>query len=306
MIAEAALQEDVDAIGLSILSGAHITLFPAVIDAHQGAQGADDVVVFGGGIIPDEDIRELRGSACARSFARRDHRGHRRVGARERPAARGLRRVRLAARRDGAFAVLDSPDVLIVRVGAGPAGSALALHLAALAPDVARRTLVVEKHRHPRHKVCAGGLIPHTLACLRELDVPLAVPHAMIQRATARTPRGDVQYGERDLCAVVRRSEFDALLAACVRERGVALAEDERVVDIRREGGTLRASSRRGARSARGSSSVPMGRAASFTEESSGPSGKRSAARCAIFAPATSAASTPSATSSTSAPCRTA
>jgi flavin-dependent dehydrogenase len=134
--------------------------------------------------------------------------------------------------------VLDSPDVLIV--GAGPAGSALALHLAARAPDVARRTLVVEKQRHPRHKVCAGGLIPHTLACLRELEVPLAVPHALIQRATARTPRGDVQYGERDLCAVVRRSEFDALLAARVRERGVALAEDERVVDIRREDGAPR------------------------------------------------------------------
>ena len=99
---------------------------------------------------------------------------------------------------------------------------------------------MVEKHRHPRHKVCAGGLIPHTLACLRELDVPLAVPHAMIQRATARTPRGDVQYGERDLCAVVRRSEFDALLAARVRERGVALVEDERIVDIRRDDGTPR------------------------------------------------------------------
>ena len=55
----------------------------------------------------------------------------------------------------------DSPDVLIV--GAGPAGSALALHLARIAPDVARRTLVLEKSRHPRHKVCAGGLIPHTL-----------------------------------------------------------------------------------------------------------------------------------------------
>ncbi len=134
--------------------------------------------------------------------------------------------------------MLESPDVLIV--GSGPAGSALALHLAALSPDVARRTLVVEKQRHPRHKVCAGGLIPHTLACLRELEVPLAVPHAMLQRATARTPRGDVQYGDRDLCAVVRRSEFDALLAARLQERGVALAEDEKVVDVRGEHGSPR------------------------------------------------------------------
>src|SRR2546427_563434 len=59
MIVAAAVQEDVDAIGLSIMSGAHMTLFPAVIDLlHK--QGADDVVVFGGGIIPDPDIPELK------------------------------------------------------------------------------------------------------------------------------------------------------------------------------------------------------------------------------------------------------
>src|SRR6187455_1221309 len=50
MIASAAVQEDVDAIGMSIMSGAHNTLFPAVIDALK-ARGVDDVVVFGGGII---------------------------------------------------------------------------------------------------------------------------------------------------------------------------------------------------------------------------------------------------------------
>jgi len=59
MIAEAALQEDVDAVGLSILSGAHMTLFPAIIDELK-ARGAGDVVVFGGGIIPADDIAELK------------------------------------------------------------------------------------------------------------------------------------------------------------------------------------------------------------------------------------------------------
>lgn len=59
MIANAAVQEDVDAVGLSIMSGAHNTLFPAVIDALR-AKSADDVVVFGGGIIPDEDITRLQ------------------------------------------------------------------------------------------------------------------------------------------------------------------------------------------------------------------------------------------------------
>jgi len=59
MIAEAAMQEDVDAIGLSILSGAHLTLFPAVIELLE-QKGIGDVPVFGGGIVPAEDTAELK------------------------------------------------------------------------------------------------------------------------------------------------------------------------------------------------------------------------------------------------------
>jgi len=58
MIAEAALQEDVDAVGLSILSGAHMTLVPRVIELLR-ANGQKDVQVFLGGIIPDEDVPRL-------------------------------------------------------------------------------------------------------------------------------------------------------------------------------------------------------------------------------------------------------
>jgi methylmalonyl-CoA mutase C-terminal domain/subunit len=59
MIAEAAAQEDVDGIGLSILSGAHMTLFPAVMQLLK-QKGITDVAVFGGGIVPPEDIPELK------------------------------------------------------------------------------------------------------------------------------------------------------------------------------------------------------------------------------------------------------
>jgi methylmalonyl-CoA mutase, C-terminal domain len=59
MIVNAAVQEDVDAIGMSIMSGAHMTLFPAVIELLKG-QNAEDIRVFGGGIIPDEDIPKLK------------------------------------------------------------------------------------------------------------------------------------------------------------------------------------------------------------------------------------------------------
>jgi methylmalonyl-CoA mutase C-terminal domain/subunit len=59
MIAEAALQEDVDAIGLSILSGAHMTLFPRIVEELR-KRGLDDVVVWAGGIIPEGDIPKLK------------------------------------------------------------------------------------------------------------------------------------------------------------------------------------------------------------------------------------------------------
>lgn len=67
MIANTALQEDVDAIGLSILSGAHNTLFPEVIRLLRG-KGLSDVVVFGGGIIPDDDIPKLKSQGVAEVF----------------------------------------------------------------------------------------------------------------------------------------------------------------------------------------------------------------------------------------------
>ena len=59
MIVNAAIQEDVDAIGLSIMSGAHMTLCPAVIDLLKEQQ-VTDISVFGGGIIPDDDIPKLK------------------------------------------------------------------------------------------------------------------------------------------------------------------------------------------------------------------------------------------------------
>lgn len=67
MIAAAAVQEAVDAVGLSIMSGAHMTLFPAVIDALK-ARGVGDVVVFGGGIVPKDDLPKLSSIGVAKIF----------------------------------------------------------------------------------------------------------------------------------------------------------------------------------------------------------------------------------------------
>lgn len=67
MIAATAVQEAVDAVGLSIMSGAHMTLFPAVMDALK-ARGLDDVLVFGGGIVPKDDMPKLADLGVARIF----------------------------------------------------------------------------------------------------------------------------------------------------------------------------------------------------------------------------------------------
>ena len=66
-VVETVVQEDADAVGLSLLSGAHMTLFPKVIDQLK-EKGADDVLVFGGGIIPDADIPKLKEMGAAAIF----------------------------------------------------------------------------------------------------------------------------------------------------------------------------------------------------------------------------------------------
>ena len=67
MVVSAAIQEDVDGIGISILSGAHMTLLPEVLRLLR-ERGAGDIVVFGGGIIPEADVAELEAQGVARVF----------------------------------------------------------------------------------------------------------------------------------------------------------------------------------------------------------------------------------------------
>ena len=67
MIVDAAVQEDVDAIGVSILSGAHMTLFPAILEEMK-KKNAADIILFGGGIIPEDDKIELEKAGVAKIF----------------------------------------------------------------------------------------------------------------------------------------------------------------------------------------------------------------------------------------------
>lgn len=68
MVVSAAQQEDVDAIGVSILSGAHMTVFPKILELMK-ERGMQDVLLTGGGIIPDSDMQELNRMGCGKLFA---------------------------------------------------------------------------------------------------------------------------------------------------------------------------------------------------------------------------------------------
>jgi geranylgeranyl reductase family protein len=126
----------------------------------------------------------------------------------------------------------------IVIVGSGPAGAATALHLLKIDPTIAGHLLLLDKATHPREKTCAGGLIPHTLDCLNELDIPFSIPHVRVNRAIVHIPLGpDVRCDDGGICSVVRRNEFDSLLVQAARQRGVEVREGEKVLKLTREHG---------------------------------------------------------------------
>jgi flavin-dependent dehydrogenase len=124
----------------------------------------------------------------------------------------------------------------IVIVGSGPAGSSTALHLLKRNPAIAGEILLLDKAIHPREKICAGGLIPHTLDCLHELDIRLSVPHVQVDRAYVRVPSGhEVFCDDAGMCSIIRRDEFDSSLVQAARERGTEIHEGEKVLELRRD-----------------------------------------------------------------------
>jgi flavin-dependent dehydrogenase len=123
-------------------------------------------------------------------------------------------------------------EVLIA--GAGPAGLAAGIHLMCQRPELRGRVAVIDKARHPRFKVCAGGLIPRANALLHKLQVKLEIPSIEVKCGEAVTEAGVINIPARSapLCTVIRRDEFDAMLARAAQRAGLELIENTRITAV--------------------------------------------------------------------------
>ncbi|OGP82715.1 MAG: hypothetical protein A2Y95_03555 [Deltaproteobacteria bacterium RBG_13_65_10] len=124
----------------------------------------------------------------------------------------------------------------VVISGSGPAGAGLALALTAREPSLADRILVLEAARHPREKICAGGITANGIRQLRTWGARLEVPFVPIRGVRVRY-RGRVSEipAPRSEAVVIRRDLFDASLVRQVRARGVEVREETPVRWVRRD-----------------------------------------------------------------------
>lgn len=119
---------------------------------------------------------------------------------------------------------MERYDVLVV--GAGPSGIATAVRLSQLDRELSDRTLVIERERLPREKLCGGGVTFFGLQLLEDLGLRVDVPNVPIHNVIMKFEQRAVRFPMKNALLVTQRSELDASLVAQARKRGVRVTED--------------------------------------------------------------------------------
>jgi flavin-dependent dehydrogenase len=121
-------------------------------------------------------------------------------------------------------------DLDLVIIGGGPAGLSTALHVHAAAP--ATKLVVLEAEAYPREKICAGGVGARALRVLEQLGITLDCPHVGINALALRYAHDEVTVRSPELGVVVRRVEFDHMLAKAALARGISVRDATPVASI--------------------------------------------------------------------------
>ncbi len=123
--------------------------------------------------------------------------------------------------------------VRIAIVGSGPAGVSTAAALVKARPELAGDMLILEKAKHPRPKLCGGGLTPWADERLADLDLETGVPTFRVNRVAFYFNDEPLYFDRQNLMRTIRRDEFDAAMVERIREKGVRVREKCAVQDVR-------------------------------------------------------------------------
>jgi flavin-dependent dehydrogenase len=127
----------------------------------------------------------------------------------------------------------------IIIVGSGPAGISTALSLFKLAPELARETLILEKYRHPREKLCGGGITAYADMILSFLGITIQTPCFPIHQVRMHFHTSSYNIRRKNVMRIVHRPEFDAELVRIASKCNIEIRQLQPLRDIRREGNQL-------------------------------------------------------------------